>query len=67
LPLNVWLAKADIKGPIPDRDAHVVESKIRTTRLDFGFERCRTSPRISTYPAAATAAKSLSVIHVLQC
>lgn len=33
LPLNVRLARANIKGPIPDRDAHVVESKISTTWL----------------------------------
>ena len=40
LPLDVRLARPNIKGPIADRDTHVIESKIRTTRsLTVEFER----------------------------
>jgi hypothetical protein len=64
LPLNVWFTRGNIKGPKPDRDAHVIESKYNA-RLS---QLCRSSQCISTtYPAAAISAKSLSVIHVLQC
>jgi hypothetical protein len=35
LSIDVRFTGSNIKGPIPNRDAHVIESKIGTTRLDL--------------------------------
>lgn len=60
LPLDIRLAGPDLIGPIPDWDAHVIESKVGINASMFSNGATKTDP------ALAIISKSTSVIHVFQ-
>jgi len=62
LALYVWLTRTNFKGPVPDRQSHVVQSG--ACRHDL-IMMCMLA-RPSAYPAAAMFAKSFCVIQVFQ-
>ena len=65
LPREERFARTDVVGPIPDRDAHVIESKNKYN--DAYTDMLGWSWGARTHPAPAIALKSSSVIHVSQC
>jgi hypothetical protein len=62
LALNVWLTRANFKGPVPDWQSHMVQSAV--CRHESIMMYMLAEP--STYPAAAIFAKSFCVIQVFQ-